>query len=217
MKLSSTIDLYAAGDSWLVHPPGLVTDTPQVRDIARKRLVKTNPDVDAGGPGSGRHRHGGFSMSSPGQRIAHTKLVKAGFTFEGRKGAINSEKNWYARSDGQRIAIHNTGNWDHGTHGKGTLSQLRGHLKLVRRVNAAKLKYKEKSQTDENAFVGKKLRVQDTKYGHLVSEHDNESSAQQAMLARPYSRILRHPEPQFDPKNRAKTRKKLVNKNPDMP
>ena len=33
-----------------------VSTTPEVRDLARKRLVKTNPDIDAGGPGSGRHK-----------------------------------------------------------------------------------------------------------------------------------------------------------------
>lgn len=47
MKIDSTIRLYGGGDSWLVHPPGLITDTPAVRDIARRRLVKTNPDIDA--------------------------------------------------------------------------------------------------------------------------------------------------------------------------
>lgn len=127
MKLNSTISLYGgqSGGSSLINTPGNATDTPAVRDIARKRMVKTNPDVDAA-------------------------------------------------------------------------------------------KYKEKSQTDENVFTGKKLRVQDIKYGHLISEHDNESSATTAMLARPYSRILRQEEPNQSSKNRNKTRKKLVNTNPDI-
>ena len=127
MNLKSTIALHGTGETWLNHPPGLITDTPKVRDIARRRLVRTNPDVDA-----------------------------------------------------------------------------------------AKVTYKEKPQTDENAFIGKKLRVQDTKYGHLISEHDNESSAKQAMLARPYSRILRHREPNQTAEFRNKTRKKVVNTNPDI-
>ena len=124
MNLKSTISLYAVagGDSSLVHPPGLVTDTPKVRDMARKRLVKTNPDVDAA-------------------------------------------------------------------------------------------KYKEKSQTDENAFTGKKFRVQDTKYGHMISEHEDEDDARHAALTRPYSRVLKHEEPNQSSKNRAKTRKKVVNTN----
>jgi len=33
-----------------------IAQTPKVRDIARKRLVRMNPDVDAGGIGSGRHK-----------------------------------------------------------------------------------------------------------------------------------------------------------------
>jgi hypothetical protein len=134
MKLQSTIDLYATagGDSWLVHPPGLVTDTPQVRDIARKRLVKTNPDIDAGGPG----------------------------------------------------------------------------IKTAR--------YKEKSQTDENAFVGKKYRTQDTKYGHLLNEYDSSDEAFTASLARPYTRVLRHQEPAQTNKSRNAARQRLVRTNPDV-
>jgi|SRR5579864_2355760 len=36
-----------------------IAQTPAVRDLARKRLVKTNPDVDAGGQVSGRHKGSG--------------------------------------------------------------------------------------------------------------------------------------------------------------
>lgn len=127
MRLKDTLSLYgvAGGDSYMNHPPGLITDTPKVRDIARKRLVKTNPDVDAA-------------------------------------------------------------------------------------------KYKEDSQTDENAFVGKKFKVQDTKYGHYTSEHDDKKTADIASLARPYSRVLTQPEPSQVQKNRDKTRKKLVEGNPDV-
>jgi DNA-directed RNA polymerase subunit RPC12/RpoP len=165
MKLGSTIDLYAAGDSWLVHPPGLKTDTPVVRDMARRRLVRTNPDVDSA------------AVKCP--RCGSTKYGLMPTDFETAK-CSKCGKNFPAKS-----------------------------------IDAAK--YKEKPQTDNAAFIGKRLKVQDIKYGHIISEHDNDSSATQAMLARPYSRILRHPEPQFDPKNRAKTRKKLVTKNPDNP
>lgn len=127
MKLSNAIDLYAAagGDSWLVHPPGLETDTPKVRDMARRRLVKTNPDVDAA-------------------------------------------------------------------------------------------KYKEKSQTDNAAFRGKKFRTQDTKYGHIINEYDSSDEAQAAALARPYTRVLKHAEPGQLQKNRNKARKKLIRNNPDV-
>ena|ERR1039458_1212921 len=125
MNLKGTIALHGTGETWLNHPPGLVTDTPQVRDIARKRLVKTNPDVDAA-------------------------------------------------------------------------------------------QYKEKSQTDEAAFIGKKFRTQDTKYGHLLNEYDSSAEATKASLARPYTRVLRHQEPNNTASNRNKTRKKLVRTNPDI-
>ena len=123
MKIDSTIRLYGAGDSWLVHPPGLITDTPAVRDIARRRLVKTNPDIDA--------------------------------------------------------------------------SAL--------------------SQKDNAAFIGKKYRTQDLKYGHLVGEFDSSGEAQKASLARPYTRVLRHEEPNQSQKTRNKTRKKAIQTNPDNP
>lgn len=132
MNLKAAMALHAdyGFSSWLVHPPGLKTDTPQVRDMARRRLVKTNPDIDAGGPG---------------------------------KAA----------------------------------------------------KYKEKSQTDNAGFIGKKYRVKDHLYGHLVSEHDTLDEATRAALTRPYSSVLSHPEPEQLQKNRNKSRKKLVRKSPD--
>jgi hypothetical protein len=134
MKLKDTIEIHGTGETWLNHPPGLVTDTPKVRDIARKRLVKTNPDVDA------------------------AKITK---------------KN--------------------------------------------KANYKEKRQTDENAFTGKRFRTQDTKYGHLINEFDSSEEAFKSSLARPYTRVLRHREPTQTASFRNKTRKKVVNTNPDNP
>lgn len=127
MKLNETLSLYAgqSDGSSLINTPHRVTDTPAVRDIARKRLVKTNPDVDAA-------------------------------------------------------------------------------------------KYKEDSQTDENAFVGKPIRTQDTKYGHYISEHENEDDARHAALTRPYTRVLKHQEPSQVQKNRDKTRKKAIKDNPDV-
>lgn len=77
-------------------------------------------------------------------------------------------------------------------------------------VDAA-VHYKEESQTDNAAFIGKRLRLQDTKYGHIISEHDSSASAQQAMLARPYSRILRHPELSQLQQNRDLVRNKKYN------
>ena len=134
MNLKSTIALHGAagGDSWLVHPPGLETDTPKVRDMARRRLVKTNPDVDA---------------------------------------AKETKK---------------------------------------------KLNYKEKPQSDNSGFIGKQFRTQDTKYGHLIDEFDSSKEATKASLARPYTRVLRHAEPQFTNKGRNAARKKVAKVNPDV-
>lgn len=113
MKLSNTIKLFctAAGGqttgSDLTHPPGLITDTPKVRDIVRKRLVRpiNSPDVDA--------------------------------------------------------EVH----------------------------------YKEQQQKDNAAFTGKPFRTVDTKYGHYIGEYDSEEEANQAALARPYTRVLKHVDP----------------------
>lgn len=127
MKLDTAMRLYAgqSGGSSLVDSPNTISDTPKVRDIARRRLSKTNPDVDAA-------------------------------------------------------------------------------------------KESKNQQTDSAAFVGKKYRVQDTKYGHLTSEHDDSESANTAMLARPYSRILKHNEPRHDPKARKLVQKKAKLSNPDI-
>jgi hypothetical protein len=105
MNIKSTIELFAgqSGGSSLL--PRRIEDTPAVRDIARKRLVRpfASPDVDA--------QH-----------------------------------------------------------------------------------YKEGSQKD-NATFSKKYRVVDTKYGHEISEHDSSEEAHRAALARPYSKVMSHPDP----------------------
>ena len=71
-------------------------------------------------------------------------------------------------------------------------------------------------QTDSAAFLGKKYVVQDTKYGHYISEHDNSDSASTAEDARPYSRVIQPPELQSLPQIRDKVRKKLMTRNPDV-
>jgi hypothetical protein len=68
------------------------------------------------------------------------------------------------------------------------------------------------SQADNAAFVGKRLRVQDKQYGHLISEHDSTESAEHAAMARPYSRVLRHPEPGKSQEDRDMARKAFMRK-----
>ena len=104
MKLATAIVLYAnAGyGSSLIDLPGDPNETLEAKDRVRRRLVKTNPDVDA---------------------------------------ALSPD-----------------------------------------------------SQTDNAGFVGKKYRVQDVSYGQYVSEHDSTESANHAANARPYSRVLKHPQ-----------------------
>jgi len=103
MNLSTAIKLYATAagtgseGSSLINLPGDPNNDIRVKDIARRRLVRTNPDVDAGNPDT---------------------------------------------------------------------------------------------QSDNAAFVGKPWRVQDISYGHLISEHDSEASAQHAAQARPYSKVV---------------------------
>jgi hypothetical protein len=74
----------------------------------------------------------------------------------------------------------------------------------------------ETQQTDSAGFIGKKYRVQDTKYGHYTSEHDSSSSASLAEQARPYARVLRHPELHNLQKIRDKAQKKAATVNPDV-
>lgn len=74
----------------------------------------------------------------------------------------------------------------------------------------------ETQQTDAAGFVGKRLVTQDTKYGHLVSEHNSSASASLAEQARPYSRTLRGPDWSNVQQLRNKSRKKVIKGNPDV-
>jgi len=120
MKLDTAIKLFAMDQnqsqsgSSIINLPDKLT-TPKLRDVARRRLVKTNPDIDA-----------------------------------------------------------------------------------------------ETQQADNAAFTGKKYRVQDTHYGHLISEHDDEASAKKAANARPFSRVISQPEWQHTQRVRDMVRKKVV-------
>jgi hypothetical protein len=67
-------------------------------------------------------------------------------------------------------------------------------------------------QADNAAFTGKRLRVQDKTYGHYISEHDSTESAETAATARPYSRVLHHPEISQTQQARDMTRKAFSKK-----
>lgn len=71
-------------------------------------------------------------------------------------------------------------------------------------------KHSPSEQADNAAFVGKKYRVQDTHYGHLISEHDDENEAKKAANARPFSRVISFPEPQHEQSVRDMVRRKVV-------
>lgn len=76
--------------------------------------------------------------------------------------------------------------------------------------------YKEESQKDNAAFTGKKYRVQDIKYGHIVGEYSTKEEAEYASLARPYSRVIQFPELQHTQEGRDFIRRRkygVVNKN----
>lgn len=131
MNLWSTIRCFTSGTqsdgSSLTHPPHLITDTPAVRDIVRKRLV-------------------------------HHQLVLLPDDVSGN----NADQ-----------------------------------------------------QSDNSSFVGKPYRTQDTKYGHLINEYDSSEAAHRSALARPYTRVLHHPEPGKSQLDRDAKRKQVVEHNPD--
>lgn len=70
-------------------------------------------------------------------------------------------------------------------------------------------------QTDSSSFIGRKYQVVDTKYGHVISEHDNPQDADHAAQARPYSKVLSQPNPAMTPEVRDIARQRLVKTNPD--
>lgn len=71
-------------------------------------------------------------------------------------------------------------------------------------------------QTDSSSLIGRKYRVVDTKYGHDIGEYDTPSEAEKAMLARPYSKIMSHPDLSTTPEVRDLARKRLVKTSPDI-
>ncbi len=72
------------------------------------------------------------------------------------------------------------------------------------------------SQTDSSSMVGRKYKVVDTKYGHVIGEYDDPEEANTAMLARPYSKIVSTPDIAQTPAVRDIARKRLVQTNPDI-
>jgi hypothetical protein len=71
-------------------------------------------------------------------------------------------------------------------------------------------------QTDSSSMVGRRYRVVDTKYGHVISEHDNPEDAEHAARARPYSKVLSEPVPSQTPAVRDMARARAVQTNPDV-
>lgn len=71
-------------------------------------------------------------------------------------------------------------------------------------------------QTDGSSLMGRKYQVVDTKYGHVISEHDNWMEAEQAARARPYSKIKSFPNPENGQNLKDIARKRLVKTNPDV-
>lgn len=73
------------------------------------------------------------------------------------------------------------------------------------------------SQTDSSSLVGRKYKVVDTKYGHIIGEYDFPEDAERAAQARPYSRVITS-EPSIvqTPAVRDIARQRLVKTNPDI-
>ena len=75
--------------------------------------------------------------------------------------------------------------------------------------------YAESFPLEDSSKIGRKYKVVDTKYGDVISEHDTPSEAETAMLARPYSKIISHPNPETTPAVRQMVRHRLIEHNPD--
>jgi len=70
-------------------------------------------------------------------------------------------------------------------------------------------------QTDNSSLIGRKYRIVDTKYGHVVGEYDTPSAAERAMLSRPYTKIMSEPEVWQTQEARDMARKMFPHQNPD--
>ena len=71
-------------------------------------------------------------------------------------------------------------------------------------------------QTDTSSLIGRKYRVIDTRYGHVISEHDDPTEAEHAARARPYAKVISQPDPRQTQQLRDIARKRAVKTNPDI-
>lgn len=69
--------------------------------------------------------------------------------------------------------------------------------------------------TAVSSFVGRKYQVQDTKYGNVISEHDDPEEAEYAARARPYSKVISTPTAENSQKLKDIARRRQVKTNPD--
>ena len=72
------------------------------------------------------------------------------------------------------------------------------------------------AQTGGSSMIGRKYRVVDTRYGYVISEHDDPDSARHAMRARPYSKIISEQTPSETPEVKDLARRRMVWTNPDV-
>lgn len=76
--------------------------------------------------------------------------------------------------------------------------------------------YAETPQKDNAAMVGKPWRVVDQGYGHVISEWDTEEQANNAMMARPDSKVIRNVQLDQTQSNRDAVLEHSQNNNPDI-
>lgn len=72
------------------------------------------------------------------------------------------------------------------------------------------------AQTGGSSMVGRKYRVIDSRYGDVISEHDDPDSARIASRARPYSKIISWQTPAVTPVVKDLARRRMVKTNPDV-
>ena len=100
--------------------------------IARLGIGNSIPvgTVMAGGPGSGRHKGGGYDQ-------AHALVTKAGFRFKGTDTGYDArdrqvQRNVYTHPEYHtKLAVEPSGAFNHGDSGAGTLRTLPSHLKSI--------------------------------------------------------------------------------------
>jgi len=193
MKLSTTIQLYGGGPGSGRHPEWTadrtINDDPKFKYSVKVIQVPVNKVV--GG------EQMSYAQSYNADKVArYARKLQRG----GKMDAIAVSK----RADGKYVIRDGHHRW---------LAAKQVGLKTI---GVHKFLGMQASQSGGSSQLGRRWKVVDTKYGHTVSDHSTYDEAENASLARPYSKVVSYQTPSETPEVMEIARQRMVQTNPDV-